>query len=189
MSLDLVQLRWQQIRVVESSQCVGKENIALRTQLSDLKAKSSKVGNDTLKKFVTKVQNYIMQNKADFGKLKLQFIKEINGLMYQQSELKTAFAKALSIIDDKESKCMNLKAEIKLLNIQLLEAKQNTSSALKDQEGEMSRLKARVDKLKTEKTELQQRTESMSLEKTALVSKCDEVSVARDKAEAKYEVL
>lgn len=187
-ALDMVQVRWQQIRVMEVAQVTERDNVALRKQIKDISSKSSKVGSEALRKFVSKVETYILRNKNDITKLKLHFIHEINSVYSQQSILKAAFDKSISIINEKDSKYMDTRAENKVLSIQLSEAQQRSKDGVSQQETEIAKLKGRIDKLRTDKSDLQQKIESMQRDHSLLVRKNDDLVQQHEKSEAKHEV-
>jgi hypothetical protein len=187
-ALDMVQVRWQQIRVMEASQVTERDNVALRKQLIDATSKSSKINGEALRKFVSKAETYILKNKNDVTKLKLHFIHEINAVYGLHSTLKAAFEKAMNIIDEKDSKYMDCRAENKVLSIQLLEAQQRTKDSVGQQETEIAKLKGRIDKLRADKSDLQQKIESMQRDHSSLVRKNDELTQLQEKADAKHEV-
>jgi hypothetical protein len=187
-ALDMVQVRWQQIRVMEVSQVTERDNVALRKKLNDISSKGSKVNSEALKKFVSKVETFILKNKNDITKLKLHFIHEINTVYSIQSTLKAAFNKAMCIIDEKDSKYMDCRAENKVLSIQLLEAQQRTKDSVGQQETEIAKLKGRIDKLRADKSDMQQKVESMQRDHSSLVRKNDELIQLQQTADAKHEV-
>lgn len=137
MTFDLVQLRWQQIRSVESSQLMAKENIELKQQIAQLKIKLSSAQNaksgvkmDFLTRLQMQTASFCMKSKAEFTKLKQTYETDIKDLTIMKDKLSIAFEKMKSIVVEKNVEVDVLRQDLKKLEQQII----TLTSALDDKD-------------------------------------------------------
>lgn len=117
-NLDLVQLRWQQIRSVEAHQLILKENIELKNEITKLKerlADSSGVKMDLVKKIQTNWQMYSLKAKNDLMKLKAQWTEDLNSQTKKLELLTASNQKFVKLLKEKNQEIKNSKTEMKKL--------------------------------------------------------------------------
>jgi hypothetical protein len=90
--IDFVQIKWQQIRFMESMQVVERENFTLRKKIQDLQqAKNNTMRKEFVAKFANTFQSFIERSREDLIFVKASCMKQLNDAYAQKEKLKLAF--------------------------------------------------------------------------------------------------
>lgn len=159
MSLDLVQLRWQQIRATESKQILESENISLKQEINKLKSK--KAANDGLSMAKSVIngscatlRSFSMRLQSEIIQLKFSFIQQLAVLVNDKSSLTQAIEMALSLLKVKETEYKSLQHEMKRRDEQLQEIQKNNNDSMSIHIEETRKLKQKNGELKTQLKEV-----------------------------------
>jgi chromosome segregation ATPase len=116
--LDLVQLRWQFIRSVDSTQSIQKENIELKQEIAQLKLKLKNVVNEKsgvkseiVDKFKMHLDSYIMRDKKELIRLRQYVQSEQEESNNVRILLQRAVQQYQTLLVEKERRVDELKAE------------------------------------------------------------------------------
>lgn len=116
--LDLVQLRWQFIRSVDTTQSIQKENIELKQEIAQLKLKlksaakeKAGVKSEILDKFKMQVDSYMLKDRTELIRLK-QFIQSEQDVnMNMRLLLQRVVKQYDALLVEKEKRVEEIKAE------------------------------------------------------------------------------
>lgn len=171
MTLDLVQLRWQQIRATESSQLMAKENIELKQQVVQLKVKLMQAQNqksgikmDFLIRIQMQAASFAMRAKSELSKLKLEYETEVKGLVQMKNTLARAFEGMKGIVFEKNLEIDVLRKDLKKLDYHLMQCKMELEEKDRQQEEKLAIIDMKVNKQKEEIKELRQKNASLEHE-------------------------
>ena len=187
--IDLVQIKWQQIRVVEAAHVTERENIELRKKIREVQSSSARIGGEALKKFISNFKAFSIKQKLEISKVKTQFVKEMNETLQIQMKFKAAHDKTLVLLEEKEVAYMTAKAENRLQRTQLSAAKHEAQEVAKAHEAEKAKLQAKIDKLMSEKLDNQYNTERIFAEAAQKQKAYDELLALKNKLESQNEVI
>eukprot|EP01038_Epipyxis_sp_PR26KG_P006397 gene6397-8808_t len=196
MSFDLVQLKWQQIRLLESLQAIERENVSLKQQLQEairskaaLAATSTNLSRATIQKYKEKISTFVTQSKLDTSTIKETFISELNKLSIDKENLRLASLKLISLLAIKDKYISDLKKE---KNDALNEAellKQNNANVSKSSALEIQSLIKQVGKLQFEVKSSEKQNEKLKAENNDLNLKCKQFYEEKVAIEAKIGLL
>lgn len=187
-AIDLVQIKWQQIRVVEASHATERENIELRKKIREVTSSSARIGGEALKKFMSHFKAYAIKQKLEMTKMKTHFVKDMNEAMQLQATFKAAYDKTLALLEEKEVAFMTAKAEARLHRTQVSAAKHEAQEAAKAHEAEKAKLQAKIDKLMSDKVDNQYNYEKIFAEAAQKQKMYDDLLAAKNKLESQNEV-
>jgi hypothetical protein len=205
MSLDLVQIRWQQIRLVETSQVLEAENVALRKEIEELKASKAAPApvvvvqapavdtgpdkNKLIKQHCANMTNMLMRTQSELMKLKLFAVKEITGLLQQKVLLNKAFDNLLVAQRIKEAEFEALEYSRDQLQIQLDEANQSLQDGKSNSSLEVSKYKLKAKEARTELKESEEQREKLKGLLSALTDKYNALHLSKTEADSNYKVI
>ncbi len=116
--LDLVQLRWQLIRSVDSTQSIQKENIELKQEIAQLKFKlknasteKSGVKSEIVDKFKMHFDSYIMKDKAELVRMKQYMMSEQQEFASMKLMLQRVVKQYHTMMLEKDNRIEQLKEE------------------------------------------------------------------------------
>lgn len=187
MTMDLVQLRWQQIRAVESSQLLAKENLELKQQVAQLKMKlnTAKSANTGIKMdFLVRIQmqasSFAMKTKAELTKLKQLYEGDVKALVQIKDTLVKAFDQMKGIVLEKNIEIDILKKDMKKMEQQLIQYASDLDEKERLHQEHLSTVDIKYAKQKEEIKELKQK--NASLEHELIQSKGYNDEMAKQKA-------
>ena len=177
MSPDIVQLRWQQIRLVEASQVLEAENLALRKELEEQKASKLApipvfavqapevdVGLDRnlVMKQCSNMTNLLMRAQSELMKLKLYAAKEIAGMLHQKTLLSKAFDNLQTAYRIKDAEFEAIEYTRDELQRKLDEAYQSLEDGKNNSSAEASKYKLKLKQARTELQDSEQAREKLA---------------------------
>lgn len=199
MSIDFVQLRWQQIRQTEAMQLLESENVALRREIQELKnikpvvvqAVDPNAGSDKklIKKFAINMKTIMMRTQSELMKLKLVSVQEINIMMNQRNQLSTAFDNLFTAYRVKEAEYEALEAERDDLQEKLDFAQQSLEEGANHQTAELNKMKAKYKQARADLKDAQAEQERLNDALKSLNEKYNSLRSAKVEADANYEVI
>lgn len=190
-SLDLVQLRWQQIRAFESHQAIEQENILLRRHIVELRSTGDSLSGqqrNELIQFVALVGNWIRKFKKDAMDAKINYVSGMKETQNCIDMLSKAFQKSMSLLALKSKEATKsrsdnakIEAELGALQTRLIE-----ETHLKDQE--IDRLKNKISRLRDELGQADHSRSLLMHDYTILKDQLDSSQADKDTLVNKYEV-
>jgi hypothetical protein len=188
--IDFVQIKWQQIRFIESTQVVERENFLLRKKIQDLQqAKNSSMRKEFVAKFSNAFQSFVERSREDLIFVKASCMKQLNDAYSQKEKLKLAFRNMLSLLKTKDDKIKKLEEEKNLLTERNEILLSQTSSDSKSHESENQKLNAKLSKTLNELKEAEKNKNSIANNLKELSAKFDECALEKAKTELKNEKL
>mmetsp|Transcript_2274 Transcript_2274/g.4038 ORF Transcript_2274/g.4038 Transcript_2274/m.4038 type:complete len:407 (-) Transcript_2274:940-2160(-) len=199
MSLDFVQLRWQQIRAAEAAMVVENENIALKKEIAELKKShtenlaklSASQGIDKLviAKHCQYLRTFAMRTNSELIKLKITYGQEVSGLVSQKELMGKAFENVLAILKMKEAQNEALEMEKVELVEQLKGLHLSNSSHKHSHSQEMDRLKQKFQEMKDDLKDAQSKQQSLIKENDTLERKIETLANEKTESSARYQAL
>lgn len=209
MALDLVQIRWQQIRLVESSQVLETENIALKKEIEELKsvkpisppapivvvqapspvtAVDIGINRDLVMKQCHHMTNLLMRTQSELMKLKLFAAKEIAGLMQQKILLSKAFDNLQDANRIKDAEFEALEYSRDQLQIRLDEANQSLEDGKNNSSVEIAKYKLKAKETRAELKDSEKEREKINDLYRILNDKHNTLHTAKTEVDANYHV-
>lgn len=207
MALDLVQIRWQQIRLVEASQVLEAENVALRKEVEELKASKAApapivvvqapspvaavetgVDRDLVMRQCNHMTNLLMRTQSELMKLKLYAAKEIAGFLQQKIILSKAFDNLQDAHRIREAEFEALEYSRDQLQLQLDEANRNMEDGKNSSSTEISKYKLKAKQARTELKESEEAREKLNELYRILNDKYNALHTAKTEVDANYNV-
>jgi hypothetical protein len=209
MSIDFVQLRWQQVRAVEAAQVIETDNVDLRKRVLQLQkdveeAETSSAKNNAnkgvellaIKKHCQSLKTFSMRTQSEILKLKLTFIQEMGALANQKNLLAQAFENLMALLKAKEGECLSERRLKEQLEDQLEDLRDHGESSDKSHSQEVQKIRAKYQAMKASFKESQEKMQSLiaeseSHERTiaALQAEKAEALQQRDKAQAETKAV
>ena len=149
--LDLVQLRWQQIRAFEQGLALENENIDLRRQIALLR--SNKEGDtgrqkQALVEFARTILAWLKRTKHEMMQMKSVFEIEVNASVRIHATIKQQLEKMMKHASIQDSLTKNSQGEKYRLLTELEDARQQAAAANQSKASEGERLRLKVSKLR-----------------------------------------
>lgn len=200
MSIDFVQLRWQQIRQTEALQLVESENLALKKEIQELKSvkpvaavvlvdPNAGADKKLIQKFAVNMKNILLRTQSELLKLKLTSVQEINHLMNHKNLLSEAFDNLHSAYRIKEAEFEALEINRDQLQEKLDHANQSLEEGASFQASEMNRLKTKYKQARTEQKETQGELERQVEALRTLQEKYNSLHGSKVELQSNYEVI
>lgn len=145
--MDLVQLRWQQIRSLESQQATETENLSLRRSVVELKQKNetiTKVHQKLLSQLNKVFGDFVRKSRNEIAEIKTLHTNELNTLRISFQLLASSTNKFKSI----NSGNKEAKAEIASLNEEISRLRKELDESGKSKVSEVEKLKQKLIKVK-----------------------------------------
>lgn len=169
--MDLVQIRWQQIRLAEASQAVTRENIELKKRIAQLQvansSKSSKQSNidiELLRKLKIFCKAFTAGASEDLTDLRRVVKEESDLVSNYKAQITLALAKYIDIIHLKDEELHDIYREQRLLQKQVSELQQNLNERDALHRGEFSTFEVKISRLQDEIKALKEEKSSLNSE-------------------------
>ncbi len=181
--MDLVQIRWQQVRLAEASQVIVRENIELKQKLAQLQiAKSSvkqqpKSSVDT--KILENIQTVVLEYTKDLTKRTTIIKQDIDGQNNELIQFRNTFQEVCNkyelLLTEKDSQITNIMREndslqekIAAMNRQLTEGDSTRQNEFANLERKLEHLRKEIDSLSLKNNDLEKTISSNIFEITDL---------------------
>lgn len=173
--MDLVQIRWQQIRLAEASQAIARENLQLKQKIAQVQlinANSAKK-NQNHGADPEMIKN-VKELLRDFSKESRKRIKDIRDDLAAQEQTQVNLHETLTavsvryttILAAKEIALETVHAENAALKKEILQLRQTLNDRASNQEGEFEMFERKIERLKKENNSLQSSKDSLEKELT-----------------------
>jgi chromosome segregation ATPase len=200
-TLDLVQVRWQQVRLLEASQVIEGENIALKKEIKDLKAKLANAAAPVvlpnpnaeeeklrLNRGCANMRNILIRFQSELVKLKLSSVQEINWLLAQKQLLSNAFNRYTALYSTKSAEFDAMVRQRDQLQSQLSELQQEMKNGASNMSQEHDKLKAKYKGTRSDLIDAQAEINRLKEVNKSMEEKFNELSTAKAESEAHYNV-
>lgn len=164
--MDLVQIRWQQIRLAEASQVMSRENIELKKKIAQLQvangSKQNNVDLELLRKLKIFCKAFTFGAVADLSDLRRMVKEESDLVAIYKTQITLILAKYLNIIHSKDEELNDIYREHRLLQKQVTELQQNLSERDTLHRGEFSTFEVKISRLQDEVKSLKEERSQLS---------------------------
>ena len=183
--LDLVQLRWHQLRSFESSQVTRQENFELKSQVLQLRAQrveSDLKNKRALAQLWRTVSAWIGRTRGDLSSLKSTCLSDLSKAMLVKDSLQEGLAQMKLQGHSHDTAMEFLQRERKRLLEELDTAQEEIKVANKSKLAEIDRHHAQMERVRTDLAEA-------DTHRATLLSRIDEYEVAKGVSQQRYDAL
>jgi len=185
MDLDIVQLRWQQIRSFEASQAISAENLELKKQVVELRRQQreqDRLNKQSLRELGRAVNLWMSRARGDLNSLKSECLQEVAGALLLKDTLAEGFHKVQMRGLSQDSALQYLQNERLRLMSEVEEAREGINQANKSKLLEVERHRGQMEKLREELA-------ASDNHRGELMSRVEELEAGRPQAQARYDAL
>jgi hypothetical protein len=185
MDLDIVQLRWQQVRSFEASQVISAENLELKKQVVELRRQhreQDRLNKQALRELGRAVSLWTSRARGDLNSLKSECLQEVAGAILLKDTLAEGFHKVQMRGLSQDSALQYLQNERLRLMSEVEEAREGINQANKSKLLEVERHRGQMEKLREELA-------ASDSHRGELMSRVEELEAGRPQAQSRYDAL
>lgn len=185
MDMDIVQLRWQQIRSFEASQAISAENVELKSQIIQLKAlqkETDRKNKQSLRDLARSVQSWIIRARVDMTNLTSSCMNDLAAATQSRESLQRAFEQLQLHGSSHDMANQFLQNERKRLLQELEEAHEAIAAANKSKLAEMDRNHASIEQIRAQLA-------ASDSHRDELLGRIDEYEAGKTIAQQRYDAL